>query len=233
MRLLLLSFLLLTSPLAAAERIAIYYPTTHEVRDIQKTLGGDPALSGITANAFARFEDFTFSLGSDPYEFAILPSVLPRYLPEFEPVFQFTLGSAKSFKYSIISIDSKWDKSKLATGVGGMVDEVGRKNIKLYVESLMAGQKFKRIKQVGKVIDLFPMLSLGNVDYIVISPRDLEHLKKEFTTRTYKVVDTIEVDYPVLCIKNGYDKKKAQKFERISKATLSALGFDGIVEIEK
>ena len=156
-----------------------------------------------------------------------------RYIAGFEPIFQFTLNDKKSFKYSVISIESKWDSTKLNEGSVGIVDEVGRKNIKPYMEEIMAGKKFKRIKQVGKVADLFPLLSLGNVNYIIIAPHDLDILKREFATKTYKIVDTIDINYPVLSIKTSYDVKKAEKFEKISKIALKTLGFDGIIKLAK
>lgn len=223
----------LTARLMANERLAIFYPTVQETREIQKVLGSDDALHGVSTSAFAKFDDFTFALEAENFQFAILPSVTPRFLPEFEPLLQFTVSNSRTFKYSVISIDSKWDKSRLSEGIAGIVDEVGRKNIKFHVEGLMAGKRFKRIKKVGKLVDLFPLLSLGNVDYILIAPGDLDSLKKDFATKTYKIVDTIDVNYPVLCAKKGYDARSAERFEKMSKATLKALGFDGITRISK
>lgn len=222
-----------TSKLQAHERLAIFYPTSQETREIQKVLGNDQALQGIAMSAFAKLDDLSYALESEEFHFAILPSVTPRYLPAFEPLLQFTVNNSSTFRYSVISINTKWDKSRLSEGIAGIVDEVGRKNIKLHVDALMAGKRFKRIKQVGKLIDLFPLLSLGNVDYILIAPRDLEELKKEFATKTYKIVDTIETNYPVLCVKSGYDTRNVGRFERMSQTSLKALGFDGIIKISK
>lgn len=213
---------------AASAKLGIFYPTTLQAKDIEKAFEKDPINKNLKVVAFGNFEDFQTSVDAEAMDFAIVPSVYLKYYSQFQPIFQMTAAGKTTFKYLLVSLDPSWNKDRIGQGTAGIVNTIGRDKTKALVDELMANKTFKRIKQVSKVADLFPLLALGNANYALFSPQDLEKVLKDFTSKPVHVLETIEVAYPVVCIKKGKSSPLASQLGKLRPETLKVFGMDGM-----
>ena len=230
---LIFALLVVALPAKAAEQLAVFYPTTLAVPDMEKALKADAAMAAKKVVVYAKFSEFESAQQADPAKFIIVPSAFVKYNKDYSPALQFTKGGKDEFQYLLLSIHDKWNKDSIGTGVVGLVEQLGRKERKEYTEFLMGGNGFKRIKVVTKIEDLFPLLALDNADYIFIEPDQHEKLKEKFKAQTNLVAKTVAVGFPVVCVKGDASAADLAAFKKISSQTLQALGFDGLSEPRK
>lgn len=173
------------------------------------------------------------SIDSEDVNFVIVPSAYVKYYENYTPIYQLTAEGKSKFQYVIVSLEAAWDQSKIAEGTAGVINTIGRDKTKFLVEELLASKKFKRVKQVSKLPDLYPLLALGNAQYAIFAPRDLEQVKEEFSSKPIQVVKTIEVPYPLVCIKKNSNAKAAEIFTKIKAETFRSIGMDGVKALDK
>ncbi|RYZ93144.1 MAG: hypothetical protein EOP06_01985 [Proteobacteria bacterium] len=232
-KILLVLALSLSAHAMAAEKMAIFVSGVAKPKDMEKALEKDPALGGIGITVFVNFEDFQKALKSSEYTHGLVPSGLLKYDASLEPQFQLTIKGAQTFKYEVVSLDSTWNKDKIPEGTVGMVNVVGRENAKVYTEELLAPMKFKRVKQVSKIGDLYPLLALGNANYAIFDPKDLEMAQKDFTSKPLKVVETVEQGFPVFIAKKGTPVNAAFDPTKMSADSFALIGYDAAIPYKK
>jgi hypothetical protein len=215
-------------PSKAEDRLGIYYPTVKSPKDVQKAFADDPALNHLKVLAFGNFEDFQTAVASDDITFALVPSAYIRYFDDFEALYQLTLDGQAGFQEVVVSLDPAWNEGKLSQGIVGTINMIGRDKTRKRVEDLLNGRSFKRLKQVSKVADLYPLLALGNAQYAIFPPHDLDLVKKEFSSKPIQVLRTAEVLHPVIAIRKARKGRSSAFFLKLSPSTLKSVGVNGI-----
>ncbi len=212
----------------AEEKIAIFFPSVAQPKDIQKSFEGDPSTKNFKVMAFGNFEDFQTAMTNEDVGFVVVPSSYTKYYQDVTPIYQLTSDGKTSFRFLVVSLAPEWNQDKISEGTAGVVNMIGREKTKFLVEELIENKKFKRIKQVSKISDLYPLLALGNAQYAIFSPQDLEAVKAEFTSKPIQVVKTIEISYPVIGVVKSKKPKHGEDLAKLKAATLKVLGMDGI-----
>jgi len=232
-RLMLLPFLLWALPLIAEEKLGIFYPSVKSPKEVQKSFADDEALKDLKVMAFGTFEDFQTAVTSDDITFALVPSAYIRYFDDFEALFQLTLDGKQGFQEIVVSLDPAWNEEKLSQGIVGVINTVGRDKNRKMVDDLLGGKGFKRLKQVSKIADLYPLLALGNAQYAIFSPYDLELVKTEFASQPIQVLRTTEILHPLIAVRKTKKGRGKDFFLKLSPATLKTLGVNGIKSYSK
>ncbi|MCM8526635.1 MAG: hypothetical protein NE327_08975 [Lentisphaeraceae bacterium] len=211
-----------------AQELRVYQTSTIPVKDREKALKGDASLSGIQVTVFGQFREFE-SANKTAAKYVIMPSSWIKYNSEYKPVYQFSKDGQTNTKLMILTTKPEWTMENIGKGKAGIVDELGRKNTKKYVQDI-AG-KFKLIKRVTKPEDLMPLLVLENADYIIIRSDNYEVLKKKFTAKTIKVGETKTVDHAVLCVLKDTPDSEIEKLGKLSPETIKALGYSELKKL--
>lgn len=102
----------------------------------------------------------------------------------YNPLNNVTIHS--NHQFLILTNNPKWNKNNLHKATVAVVDEVGRKKIRTYLNNIFNIQ-FRRIRRITKPHDLYPLLALQTVDVIVI--REIFHasLKQKYKLNTFTV----------------------------------------------
>ncbi len=214
--------------LKAEEKLGIFYPSVKPSKEVQKTFAEDAALKDIKVLAFASFEDFQTAVTSEDITYALVPSAYFQYFSEFEAIYQLTQDGQASFRNIVVSLDPSWNEEKFSQGIVGAINTVGRDKTKTMVEEICAGKKVKRVKQVSKIADLYPLLALGNAQYAIFSPHDLELVKSEFASKPIQAFRTSEVQLPLIGIRKTKKGHSADFFLKLNPTTLRLLGVNGV-----
>lgn len=219
---------LLMTVYLSAQELRVFQSSTVPVKDREKVLKGDPSLGGLQVTVFGQFREFS-SANKTKAKYVIVPSSWVKFNPDYKPVYQFGKDGQANTKLMILSTKPEWTMDKIGTGKVGIVDELGRKDTKTYVQDI-AG-KFKLIKRVTKPEDLMPLLVLENADYIIIRSHNYEILKKKFTAKTIKVGETKSVDHDVICVLKDTPDSEVEKLGKISPDTIKALGYSELKKL--
>ncbi len=232
-RFILLLLFIWSFPLRAEEKLGIYFPTVKTPKDVQRSFADDPALKDLKVLAFGTFEDFQTAVVSDDITFALVPSAYIRYFDDFEGLYQLTLDGQAGFQEIVVSLDPAWNEEKLSQGIVGAINTIGRDKTRKMVDDLLNGRSFKRLKQVSKISDLYPLLALGNAQYAIFSPHNLDLVKTEFASKPIQVLRTAEVLYPVVAVRKNKKGRNSNFFLKLKPETLKTLGVNGIKSFSK
>ncbi|MFK7824175.1 MAG: hypothetical protein AB8G05_08460 [Oligoflexales bacterium] len=228
-KVLITSLLLHSLPLLAEIQVGIFLPTWRSPKEIENAIKGDKALKKMKPVVFAKYKEFLTSNKGVQFPILIVPKSHAEYGGNCTPILQFQANNSKQFKFAFVSLDKKWKSSNIIKGKLGVVDELGRKNMKKFTQQV-SGIKFKKIKRVTKVEDLVPLLALGNVDHIMIRPDNLKHAKTNFKSTFYEIMKSNAVSNPIVCVSDQSKKSVAMSFKKMSKSTLKKIGFSSISE---
>ena len=212
-----------------AQELRVYQTSTVPVKDREKALKADTSLSGVQITVFGQFREFD-SANKSNAKYVIMPSSWITYNSNYKPVYQFSKDGQTNTKLMILTTKPEWTMANIAKGKVGIVDELGRKDTKTYVQDI-AG-KFKLIKRVTKPEDLMPLLVLENADYIIIRSDNYEILKKKFTAKTIRVGETKTVDHAVLCVLKDTPESEVEKLGKLSPETIKALGYSELKRLK-
>lgn len=212
---------------ATADSLSVFYPSTIASSVRQKTLS-ESNIGFKNILVFAKYKEFENYHKKFPAQFIIVPDSYLEFHSDYNCTHQFTLNNEKTFRFHLLSLDKSWDQSKTESGVLGVVDELGRRDMRKYVDKLLNGMKFKQVTRVSNLEDLIVLLALENANYILISPWHYNELKDRYQLNTYKVFETALVRHPLLC------SKPDSKFNpaNFNKQLINSLGYTGVAEIK-
>ena len=218
----------ITSGIKAEEKLAIYVPGEMSSRDVQQAFASDPVFKGVKVLAFGSFEDFQLGLVSEDFNYVLVPGWYLQFFHDVKPIYQLTGGGQATFHFSVISLTPEWDKARLKEGIIGVVNLVGRDKTKSLVNFLLDHQPVKRIKQVSRGSEIYPLLALGNAQYALVTPQNIAAIKAEFALSPMIVSQSVAVPYPVIGSLKSKGSATSIPFSKISTNTLKLLGVDGI-----
>lgn len=187
---------------AKAERLGVFLPNVYSVKKLEESIRKDPVFSGFKVDVYGRVKDLLAIHKKDPYDVVIAPSPVSKLFAGMDSSLQFHQNGSNKRKLVVVSVDSKWDRSRFKKGAIVAIDQTGdRKTAKEYIKNILR-IKFLRVKLVNKGADLFPMLSLGNANYMLIDEVDLTNLTKT-TDFNFTVVHSIVDDNPKVLVKSN------------------------------
>ena len=118
----------------AAEQLQVYTTSTIPVKEREKALKSDSALSGTEITVFGKFSEFSSSLKNSKPKFLMVPATFVTYNPDYRAVYQFTKEGQSNFKFKILSVNDEWNKDNMEKGSVGIVDELGRKQTSAFIK---------------------------------------------------------------------------------------------------
>ena len=225
-----LGVIFVTKASTSGADIGVFFPTFKNTKSIEKAIKDDKATSGNKTFAFAKFTEFNSKVNEGSFDIVIAPSSFPSINKSCKSPLQITKKGKSSFRYKLIAVDKKWNKGNIATGSVGIVDELGRRAMKKYVKDITS-IKFKKIKRVTKPEDLFPLMSLGNADFVLIRPENLAESKQQFKIDTFEIMESKPVNYPIICELKKNPKNSVGNLKKLSAETLKTMGFSAVRDL--
>jgi hypothetical protein len=216
---------------AGGTSLLVFQATTAPVSTRQRALRADPALAETDVTVFAKYRELSAALEAAPASAVIAPASFGSAHQDYVPVLQFLVGDKPALRYRLLSLDEKWRGIDTSTGVVGVVDELGRRGMKEQVPRI-AGTSFRKVKRVTKPEDLFPLLVLGNADFILIQPANLGVLQTQFTVKTVPIRQGPSTACARLFVKRATDAATVDRLRELAPETLAALGFSGATRME-
>jgi hypothetical protein len=230
----LLAALLLWSKAGHAASLGVFLPSHLPPKEIERTLKADPALKSLDIVVFAKFKEFENLNQKTPFDYAILPSSYHHFYSTYKPILQFTAKGNLKFQYVLLSLNKPGTPDDIAKSTVGIVDELGRSQMKKYVqETLLKGTSPKAVKTVTKVEDLFPLLALNNADYILVKPDDLKFIKEKYESKPHEYTKGAAIPFPRIYAKKSQASSNSIDFKKLSKETLGLLNFDDVAPINE
>lgn len=213
--------------IAADPAVLVYYPTTASAKDRQEAL----QKAGMTATVYAQFRDFMGAVKSNDPSVVIAPGSFAQMAKEFKPALRFKKDGSAQVKYSMFSMDAKWNPKNLKGAKVGMVEEIDRTMADSWLLDLFQSD-FKMVKQVAKPEDIYPLMVFKSADVVVLPMSVYDELKGKYSGKMQTVMTTKDIDNPTVYVKEGRDAAAVIKqIQSMDKGSFSALGFDGADEI--
>jgi hypothetical protein len=216
LRNLLLVTLLAQAEAALGQSVGVFLPWIYETKELVTSMKSDPLLASAEIMVFQKLEDFQLASTSKPFDLAILPASYGRYNAEYvEKVPLVPKSGEKTFKHLVVSFkkDAPGDFSV------GVIDEVGRKNLKKWMKEVCS--RCGKQKDVKKAKDLYNMLALGSVDAIMVSPFNFEAIKRESAAELFVLFSTEPENQPAIYVPKG---KSFKGIDNLKPSTFSPLG---------
>ncbi|WP_141732748.1 hypothetical protein [Oligoflexus tunisiensis] len=201
---------------ASGQSVGVFLPWIYETKELVASMKSDPVLAKADIMVFQKLEDFQLASTSKPFDIAILPASYGRYNSTYvEKVPLVPKSGEKSFKHLVVS----FKKEAPADFSVGVIDEVGRKNLRKWMKEVCS--RCGKQKDVKKAKDLYNMLALGSVDAIMVSPFNLEAIKRESAAELFVLFTAEPENQPMIYVPKGGNFKG---LENIKPSTFSPLG---------
>ncbi|MFT5298128.1 MAG: hypothetical protein ACI9YH_004175 [Colwellia sp.] len=161
------------STVLVAESLYVFVPTEVRANKLQQKIGS--YCSGVDVTVFGRAKDFHNKVKAVP------PTAILSLLPVVEHTLSFNTAimglrdGLNSEGYVLVSIDRPMSLDSLNNKKIGVVDLLGRKPMRAFIEQLLKTEIM--LKRVTKVEDLLPLITFESVDAIFISESMFEQLK--------------------------------------------------------
>ena len=219
---------MLASTAQGKDSVAVFLPSVTPVSEIEKHLSTEPLFKGMDISVYKKFRDFNSAIKNTKPLYVLGPAKFVATHSDYKAFAQLAHKSNLTFKYKVFSIQDKWGKAETAKGTIGMVQILGRKETKKYVGESVS-EKFKKVKRVTKVEDLFPLLALENAEYILVEPHIYDALKDKFRAKVNTVTESQPIGNPKLAVLKG---KTGPVSVSLKKETLESLGYGNIKSIK-
>lgn len=220
----------LSTSYAFSETIAVFLPHIYSVKELESILKSEKAFSGFNIKVYARVKDLLSEHKDKKFDILLLPHNSQKSkIFDHSMSAKFTLLRNGKQSGTIFLVTIKGLKPKGKPSIAAL-DETGNRKISKKIVKKRSKGKIKRIKLVKKALDLIPMVTLANVDYILIDEHDLKRVQSESEVK-FKVIDSIEVEPPTFFI-NSKSKGKFKSLLKLSPAFLSRFGYDKVREVK-
>ena len=155
----------LFSFVSVAESLYVFVPTEMRANKLEQKI--DAYCDNVDVTVFGRAKDFHKKLKSQP------PSAILSLRPVIEQnqIFDKAMMGLKNGSqeetYLLVSIGEPIQQSELPNTKLGVVDLLGRKPMRQFVEGALNSPV--KLKRVTKLEDLLPLITFGAVDAILVS----------------------------------------------------------------
>ncbi len=213
--------MILTTVSANGIAVSYDYLTTNEETKVQLY----NLFSKYKIEAYPSFSFFEKSQKLKPADFVIASSYFDAEVLGYKKYAQFQINESDICNYTLLTINPKWNINNIQDGKIGLVDFVGRKKIKPFLENIL-GTKFKRIKRVTKPELLYPMLAMQSVDMILIRTAYIKKIQEKYKLPTFEITICKKISYPSIYVKENL-KVNAKDFQ-LSREQLQKIGFTSL-----
>ena len=182
--------------------LLIYINTDESPQTIQdefKAVVGDSDVL-----AFGRVRDLQQMIEEQPQAPVIAPGIFLELNTDYKVILRGLSKGNKGEKFYVIAKDNNVKASDLSELRTGILDFLGRRNIKDFLTSAFE-LDFNRIRRVNKREDLLTLLGMEAVDVIVVSESELALLKTETRLELIPIAETknLVANFPVLASASG------------------------------
>jgi hypothetical protein len=208
-----------------ASELRVSYSSVYPMNKVGKLLSDAVTkIRVVSYNTLAKLNSHQKEILGDAL---MVSSAYLDYHPAYRKVGQFQINNKNTMRYALISLSKKWNVSRLSEARVGIVDEVGRRNVKAQVKKLFSAHG-KRHKRAGAPAELVPMLVLDVIDVAVIREDHLQNMKQVFKIEFQQIALSTEQELPVLCISKDSPINVVQLLN-IPKAVLQEMGFSALI----
>lgn len=202
--------------IASAEEIRVSYKHIFPGKDLKPIEIRQEENKEPIVKAFKSFSDFNKAQKEKKAEIILASFAFGKFNDDYRPVASIEIDGKDSENYLLLSFDKKWNSGNLDKAVVGVVDEVGRKNMRDFV-GMLTVSKFKRMKRVNSSHELFPLLVLQSVDMILIRADHEYALREKFIVDTKQIKRTKAVLNPIFYVKKDSKLNYAEVLEKVKK----------------
>jgi len=156
--------LLFFSSFCSSNELYVFVPTNIQAAELEKLLS--KTCPSVQITVFPRVKDFMTQVAANrPMAIlAMVPTI--KHMSEYKMILEGKRQGNNAEPYLMVSVDKALDLSQLASSKIGVLDILGRKQMKVFMSSLLGGSS--KLKRVIKQEDLLPLLSFNSVDAIFI-----------------------------------------------------------------
>ncbi len=159
------------TPSSKPPGLLVYWPG-RTGSDIRATLGAD--FQGIDVKVVSGSNTFKEALQSTPTD-AVMATPYVLKQNGLSPALTAALNASNRFL--AVSMNSPVSKPELSTVTLGVVDELGKRQTPIFVARLLGVPKAPRLRRVGKLEDLLPLLQFSMAKAVLVRERDFATLK--------------------------------------------------------
>lgn len=197
-----LVFAFSTTSMAAS--LGVFIPGIESAAKLGDSLKADEALKGIDVFVFSKYKDFKIAMKSKNFDFIITNSYYLNYTKDtYASNYQFNDNGKETFSYHVITLKDEWKEKNFNGATLTTVQTLERKDMNTFVSKVLNERKFKRVKNISKSEDLFPILAMNNSDLALATPKMVEDMQKAYPTKPIKIVDSIAVKNIVFAKRNN------------------------------
>ncbi|PCI42982.1 MAG: hypothetical protein COB51_12170 [Moraxellaceae bacterium] len=151
----------------------MFVPTNIQAAELEKLLS--KTCPNIQITVFPRVKDFMTQVAANkPVAIlAMVPTI--KHIATYKMILEGKRQGNSAESYLMVSVDKALDLTQLATSKIGVLDILGRKQMKVFMSSLLGSSS--KLKRVIKQEDLLPLLSFNSVDAIFVSESLYSELK--------------------------------------------------------
>lgn len=168
------------TPGSATPRLVVFWPGRSS-GGLQQSMRAE--MSGVDVRVVSRTGDFRRAL-SDPTD-AVMAS--PYVLRQNGLAPQLSAQSADSGRYLAVALERAPVKATLSSGTIGVVDELGRNQMPIFVQRLLGSTRTPTLRRVTKVEDLLPLLQFSIAKAVLVKERDFPLLESRTQQRLYTI----------------------------------------------
>jgi len=214
--------LILTIPLASANKLYVFYPTDVRPKSLQTKI--NTLCPDINTVAFGRVVDFYRQIERlPPNAILSLNPVVTRKLPHQNSIKGSRKGQFEE-EYLLVSLDKPVDVEKIEQLKIGVLDILGRKSMKRFINELFENKI--KIKRVIKTEDFLPLLTFKLADAIFVSRNTFNKLQSKSRQNLIATKTGLSIGLAMAGVYQQDDNKIANCIKNLDQQTNTLLGVD-------
>lgn len=206
----------------AGQKLFVFIPGKYKPVYIEKRMKDH--LSGIDVRVFGSVRDFKTIVKNEDPEMIITKKQVSDFFDNYRQVLQAEANGSVRERYYLLSVGSELKTEDVGGKTIGILDFLGRKEIKAFVTDLLEVEPGK-INRVRKDEDLLSLITLDMVDGIIVSERQLEYVKEKSQLDFNQVQCARKMPIAVLAARSN-DDVLVKKINSMPVELKKILGFD-------
>lgn len=213
---------------AKPQTLGVYFPSIKSATALSSSLQGDPLLSSTEIFVFSKFKDFEIALKSRSFDYIITNSYYFGYSKnDYNIQFQFLVDGKETFELKLISLSAKKGKKDIKSATIAAVQTLGRRDMKKFIEEIFKIATVKRVKNIAKAQDIFPILAMNNAEFAIASPEMLTQMAKDYPAKPIEVLSSIPLKHLIVARKITANNRSIN-FSNLNEKSLADLGVTAV-----
>lgn len=215
-------FLLFCHREVPGQKLFVFIPGRYKPVYIEKRM--KEHLSDIDVRAFGSVRDFKTIVKNETPEMIITKTQVADFFKNYMKALQAEANGTINEAYYLLSVGSELKPEDVSGKTIGILDFLGRKEIKTFVTELLKIEPGK-INRVKKDEDLLSLITLDMVDGIIVSERQYAYIKEKSQLDFHKVQCSKKMPIAVLAVSSD-DDAVVKKIKTMPDELKEILGFD-------